>query len=704
MIPEWLSGAEVSALPGGIPRQTLDNIAKRGRIERRQRAMGKGWEYHVPTLLPLLSAEARADLERQYGDGRAQPETASPAPSGKVLAFPGRVQEPSPAQELTMMVSEPTQEEPQPRPTPGPIPGLDELQQWASARALRLTLKDLASPSVQARIAVARAVECAAWGLKEETITALAAQHGRSPMTIRRWVEDVAGWRVQSRVPQIQMLDTSIDLPASKSFDQAAVADGIRIYAGNLKRGMKAAYSDLCANARKEGWSIGEYSSFTRLLGKVPPRIWEYIRKGETGFELGAAPKIIRAWLSVPAYSVLCGDQNVTDYEVSRASARDLGLNIDVVDSVTGEIHSPELYLWMDCTSRAWTGLWPAWGHYNKYTVGYSLREACRIATPGEIYTDWGKPERSSHTGKIVQGLDGHVGCGDWGDYAARYAEVDGVDAEISHRLTARVGIPWAKPIENQMNIIKRGLLDRDVPGFRQRQHGEWENDTAQARLKRERNGGKLLTDEAFLEVLRDVAEFHNTQPCSIKETGGQIIPAEVLARGLRSQSRTVYDDLTLDLLFLPRVTRVPEQSIVRVMVAPGDLRRYQAHELSHFRRGERVQVSFDPFDPERPAVLTSINGDYIGLAEPWDLQQPGDDQGLSDKIKRQRELMKWWKTQVTRIRGTLGDLPAVPRIAASTQIAKRAAESSQAKPDKGASKRADAKLIEMYGGGKAPA
>jgi len=577
-----------------------------------------------------------------------------------------------------------------------PIPTVAQLSAYAQERALRLSLKDLQDPAVQAKLAAHRAMDVCRWGRREETLAALATQHGVTSITIRRWLTDVDKWRVAARLPSVQMLDTAIDLPRAKSFDQAAMQRGIEIYAGNIKAGQLAAYARLADEASAAGWRVGCYTSFSRALGKIPERIWEWISKGETGFELGVVPKIVRAWLSVPVYSVLCGDQNIVDYNVVRSEIGDC----QVFDPATGEIYSPEFYLWMDCTSRAWTGLWPAWGHYSRYTVGISLREACRIRLPQEIYTDWGKPECSWYVKQIVEGLKGHCATGDWGDYGGRWRETDIIDPEaVVHRKTSIVGTPWVKPIENQMNVLKRGLLDRNTPGFRQRLKGDWENDTRQAQLKRDRLAGRLLTTEEFLELVRDVADAHNREACQIKESPVRIIPAEVLTRGLEANPGQAYDDLTLDLIFQPRFTRTPRQGLVRVTVAPGDERHYEAPELGRINPGERVQVSVDPFDLERPAVLTTLHGDYIGLAEPWLTQQPDDKAGLTKKIKQQMALMKWWRAQVRTLKGT--QPAAVPRIAAVTKTARAAAASEAAKPDKGAAKRADRALIERFSGGK---
>lgn len=728
---------------------------EKGIITRRPRAIGKGWEYHLDSLpeatrayLYAQAGETESSLSPSpiaqaatspagagspvAGGAFSSSDRALPTGEARVIAFPsprsGARSESRPAahaeprsetapvgaspsrvatviasgaapysllhgEAVSVPVAAPVAS---PSTTPStPLPAdpsaeplsLDALQRYAAERSLRLTLKDLKDPEVQKRLGAARAVAGAGWGEMDRTITAQARAHGVSGGTIRRWVREVEGWQVRARVPQISLLETAIEMPRSRSFDPEAVAAGISLYAGNLKAGRLKAYRALSAEAQVRGWRIGDYTSFTRLVGQVPPQVWEYIKKGEVGFELGASPKIIRAWLSTPAYTVLCGDQNLPDYEI--------------VEPSTGEVYGPQCYVWMDCTSRAWTGLWPAFGPYSRYTVGYSLRECCRLGIMDEAFTDWGKPEWSRYTAQVIDGLKGHSHCGDWAEYGQRYSarDLDGADGP-THRGTTRVGIPWQKPIENQFNVLKRALLDRDIPGFRQRQSGAWENDVLQDDLKHARRGGQLWTTEQFFECLRDIVQDHNRTACRVREASGLIIPQEVLIRSLQAQSRHVFDDQTLDTIFRPRVLRRVNQSTVTVKVAPGDQRWFHAAELSRVRKGEAVQVAFDPFDPDAPAIILTLGGDYLCLAEPWTVQQPGDDAGLSHKIKRQRELMKWWRREVARIRAPLVPAggTAVPRISPMTKVAKAAARAEEAKPDKGAAARADKALLERFG------
>jgi hypothetical protein len=676
----WVSGSQLDGAPGvPVGGGSRARWAERQSVERRKRQAGKGWEYRRDTL-PVATQAYLAAIDGDAEDTRlTRADAATTVVRGPWRSAQAEDQTSSDAYLLDI--------------APLAAHDADTLRAWSQDRALRLSLADLQDAGVQKRLRCARDLERCARGEKMRCVAALAAEYGVSEPTIRRWADEVEGWRVQGRHTTVTLTDTRVTVPTSRSFEPAAAKRGVAIYANALRAGKKAAYEALLAEAEEYGWRVGDYTSFTRLIGKISPRVWEGIRKGRTGFELAVAPKITRAWLETPVYTVLCGDQNIPDYQAEDA------LGCQVFEESTGEIFTPELYLWMDCTSRAWTGLWPAWGHYDKYTVGYSLREACRIATPDEIFTDWGKPELSRYMGQLVSGLNGQVAVGDWDDYAARYAGIGAdPDDRVTHRKTTRVGIPWQKPIENQMNVLKRGLLNRFTPGFRQRLPGEWENEARQKELKRAREQGKLLTTEEFLGLVRDIAADHNREACKVRETTTPIVPAEVLARGLREHPRTVYDDRTLDLLFLPRFTRTPNQSTVRVQIAPGDLRHYYAPELSTVLRGQRVQVSVDPFDRERGAVISTLGGEFVALAEPWHVQSPTDRAGLSQKISRQMELMRWWREQIKQLRG---DTRATPRIAAATKTARAAARAEQARPgaNKGASKRADDKLIELYGG-----
>lgn len=549
---------------------------------------------------------------------------------------------------------------------------------YSETQKLKLTPAELDDPEVAKKLRCHRLVMgCIPWAkpTRTEMKAELAQEYGVAPLTIHRWIQEVDTWATRKKTPSIVMGDEDIVMPTARGFDADALKFGIQIYANNLKAGKKAAYQKLEAKAQETGWKIADYTNFTRAVNKLPDALWDYIRKGKVGFELKHMPKVTRAWLQVPAYAVVCGDQNVLDYLV--------------IDESTGEVLTMNLYLWMDCTSRAWTGMWPAFGNYNSYTVGASLREALRLGLPDSIFTDWGKPEISKNGKAIRDRLAIHCGVGGWDDFGRQYGSIG--DELIEHR-KAPAGVPWAKPIENQMNILKRALLDRDVPGFRQRLHGEWENDQRQADIARTIKKGGLLTTQQMLEVLLDVYKAHNENTCRVKENGALIVPGQVLAGGLAQQRRTVLDEVALDLICLPAVERHVRQSMIEITVR-GDKRIYWAPEFAKVNTKERVTVHYDPFDPQRPATVT-LQGHFLCIAERHENINPVTRDGLADKLKLQAEQMKWWGAQVRQIQGKAAGVVRIGEASQAAQAAKRA----EANRDiiKSASKRGDDKIIEL--------
>lgn len=143
---------------------------------------------------------------------------------------------------------------------------------------------------------------------------------------------------------------------------------------------------------------------------------------------------------------------------------------------------------------------------------------------------------------------------------------------------------------------------------------------------------------------------------------------------------RPVFDDRTLDFLCLPRFTRKPHQARVRVTIR-GEERGYYSPVLS--ARRQPVTIYVDPYDREAPAILTEPDsGSFLDLAEPWNVQNPFDSEGLARKRERQRELMKWVNEQAHRIKQGF-DLYKAPeitekapvKVTQATKIAKKADE-----------------------------
>lgn len=522
----------------------------------------------------------------------------------------------------------------------------DALTAYLASQRISLTPAELADPLTIAKIECYRLWHSCAYGDHRRVLSALAERYDRSPKQIRRWIDEIDQHKVPARAPHIAIGADPVEIPRSSAFSPDALAYGIAAYTADIKAGMRTAYRALEAVAPARSWTIGTYMSFTRALRKIHPALFTRIRRGATGFELACVPKIIKEWTAVPVQTVLCGDQKIFDYVI--------------YDPVTDTPIIPNGYLWEDCSSRMIVGCSIELGHYNSFTVGASLREALRYGIPEEIYTDWGKPEGSKHIAHIRLALSGIAATDDFLTMAEKYrgfrdestvrfplGSTDGADA-VAHR-KAQPGKPWVKPIENIMNIIERRLTDKNLPGYRKRDPNDpWANKETQQLLRAQGKRGELMTPEAFISTVFQVIAEHNAAKKQLKE-GPEIIPQEFFAAGLSASPRPILDENTLHYICMPRYTRIPHQSVVRIKVRSTDYRAYYSPAL--VRRRDPVTVSIDPYDRDAPAYLANPDGSFLAMAEPWHAQNPYDEEGLKTKIIRQKELMKWVSEQSRRLR-----------------------------------------------------
>jgi len=503
------------------------------------------------------------------------------------------------------------------------------LNEYLKNKNIKLTPDELADPVIQAKIACARAYDTCIYGGREKLISELAARYKKSKIQIRRWIKDVYNLRYHL-CHTITVGTEKIEIPEARAFTAEMLALGISLYAQDIKAGIKAAYRKIVEYANERGEIPGDYSTFTRIIKKIPPSIWLRIRSGQTGFELHGLPKIIREWTAIPVQTVLCGDQKIFDYVI--------------YDPETDDLILPEGYIWMDCSSRMINGVWIEFGHYNQFTVSQSLREALRYGIPEEIYTDWGKAEGAKHITDVRQRLSGFCTTDDFVGMYDKYGNLIYPD----HR-KAQPGKPWVKPIENIMNIIEQRLINRNLPGYRKRNPSDpWMNKETQALLKKQAKQGGLLTVEQFITTVFDIIEEHNRTEKSLKE-GKDIVPISFFIENFMRTPRTVFDDRTLDFLCLPRFIRKPHQARVRVTIR-GEERGYYSPILS--ARKKPVMIYVDPYDKESPGILTEPeDGSFLDIAEPWNVQNPYDSEGLARKRARQQELMKWVNEQARRIK-----------------------------------------------------
>lgn len=528
------------------------------------------------------------------------------------------------------------------------------LSRIASENHLRLDPNDLKDSKVRSKLYCYERISSIPPYLgRTQMVKSLAGHYQVKPITIWRWIKEVEVWKNGRAKAESEIAGIRVALPVLKKFSAEAVRYGLSVYFENWQCGKKAAYDAMAKQAQAAGWKIGDYSNFTRVINNMPEEVKALKSKGSIGFELHYAPKIRRDWLSVPVYSVLCGDQHISDYQI--------------YEPETGQCYTMQFYLWLDCSSRYWAGMWPSFGPYNRYTYGYSLREAVKIAKPQSVYTDWGAPEESKYSTQLLADLsNAGISTGSWDDYRQKYSPIDSVE-----KSKARALHPWDKPIENHMNIFEQMFKDRFIGGYRKRDADAWINKQRNTELKKLRDDNRLFTTQEFMEIVLEIVKSHNESPVRVQERDTPIIPAQVLSAGLQEYPRIRFDPDTVDMIFLPKVLRFVRQSEVTVKVGDGDVRRFYVEPYGgmRIRDNERVLVAVDPFDPDKYAIIMSEDGKFLCNAERHKMVRADDTEEILRRIRIRRDYMKWWKDAINElIDPKVGQ--SVRRIGQATKVA----------------------------------
>lgn len=471
-----------------------------------------------------------------------------------------------------------------------------------------------------------RAAECPAGIPVGEWYARIAADEHVSVPTIYRWLmERKRGKVVSDRAPLAVALSFSsgpLEVAVkSRTFAPQALEYGLSLLANNPRMDVKRAYLETAEEAEKQGWEVGSLASFYRKWNEMPDAIRMLARGGRRGLELGVKPPIYRDYSKLKVYEILVGDQHIFDHTV-------------LLDS--GVPIRPQMFAWADFRSRYFSGICPVLGNYDKYAVGFALREACRWGIPDSLYTDWGRPERSDYVARIRRQLDGHA--------VLKEAEFPGLElgAELEHH-KAKPRNAQAKPIESWFyNAVEAPMKQMGLPGYsRQDKKDEQVNEEIQKRLREEIKGGKLLRVQEFFEIFAKCLEdwHHHTM------TEERIVPEECFLEGIQ-RPLTRIDDRTLEFLFWPAVVRQVRNSQVEITLPAFGKCRWYAPELSSYcgrGKGKKVEVRFNPYDKSVVHCLDLESHKLICTAEDWGKQDPQDMEAVVPLIREQNNLVKCW-------------------------------------------------------------
>lgn len=465
--------------------------------------------------------------------------------------------------------------------------------------------------------------------------------------TIYRWLKDAKrGKIVSDRAPVPVALEASsgpIRIQVkSRSFTPQAMEYGIALLMNNPHMDTKTAYLELAAKAEKNGWDIGSMPSFYRAISQLPPVARILTQRGRRGLEAVVKPPIYRDITKYEVYEELVGDQHIFDYTV---------LDDD------NEPIRPEMFVWGDTRSRYLTGVWPVMGHYDKFAVGMSLREACKWGIPKILHTDWGKPECSKYVSQLRNQLAGYTAFRDDGNL--------GWMGDPLEQLRSKPRNAQAKPIESWFfHAFEKPLMQKGLPGYSRRDFDEKKNEYIQSQLRKDIKKKNLLHAKDFFEIVLGIWAEWNAHTMSDAS-----IPEEVFMNGIIRPDIYRFSDETLDFLFLPAEKRKVTKSLVGVTLPGFGKVQWHSPKLSGLN-GRSVEIRYNPYEPEHAYILDINSHEMIDIAEQWKITDPHDRAEFTDKIRRQNQILKYWIEAVSQIRRTQTKLHKIsPYAGAAAQV-----------------------------------
>lgn len=449
----------------------------------------------------------------------------------------------------------------------------------------------------------------------------VALEEGVGFSTLSRWAKEESRGKIASaRAPLSVAVSSTAGAVGvalkSASFTPAAIEYGVSLMIQNPRLGIRDCYLELANQAQQRGWEVGSEASWYRIVRQVPPTVWAYASGGQRALEALVMPPVQRDFTAYHVHEMLVGDQHIFDY---------------IVLDDDGQPVRPNIFAWGDFRSRYFSGLWPVLGPYDKWAVGFALRESCKWGIPRCLYNDNGKPERSNYIAALRQQLSGYTAFQRWGE--------DDIDQRYAKPRNAQ-----AKPIESWFyHAVERPLMQKNLPGYARRDVDEKTNDRIQEMLREELKGRKLLHFKEFFEVfLSCMDQWH-----SHRMSEANIVPREEFMAGIATAPLVKLDEQTLDFLIFPSEGRLVRDSCVKMKLPGWGVCTWYAPELSglcaHGHKS-RVEVKYNPYDPSRAYVLDRDSTELICVAERWEKINPKDSSALGQKIRRQRQLIGWWK------------------------------------------------------------
>lgn len=512
---------------------------------------------------------------------------------------------------------------------------------------------------------------------KRPWIEAVAAKHGVSWQTIYR---KIAAYEKQG-LAGLKHTKGNRGKPRVWTPEAVDWWVGLVLKQDHRKIAKDSLYSILTIEARKRGWQIGGYESALWWLDKrATPQLLALQRGGMRALD-NMLPPILRDYSDLAPFEILVGDQHRWDFWV--------------VDEESGEVFRPEGYYWQDLRTRCLYG-GALDKKYDSYLIGLALRVGIKaFGAFDSIYTDNGKPELSRYVMSIMKDMR-TLGLRVEGETDVP-VDLSDVEAEEvnpcvvmpgTHR-KAIVRNAKAKMIEGTFNVLEGIMRDHmHVPGYVKKLGGNpEENEVDQKEIERLATSGKLLGFWEFAQKLYQAMDYYNSSKSHrgvLKEWAWRpkpksATPIDCLKSCYVDGWRPArLSDEAIDLVFLPRAPRGRVVDRGRVLFRN---EQYE-HEALIELHGQRVDVRFDPLDPEW--VLIFHEEAFICRAEIAELSSMKDTELAKRKIEEKRRRRKGFMNEYSRLTSNIPDfrefsqIPEAEKVAAQVGKAKRQAAAKQ--------------------------
>lgn len=401
---------------------------------------------------------------------------------------------------------------------------------------------------------------------------------------------------------------TKIDFRATfktSSFDIKALEWAVCAWMNSPLSSKTFAYESLEKEAFKNGWKIGSYKTFARLMDK--PEIKAMLLRaisGERGVRNEIAPFVKRDLNLYNSMEMICGDQIVFDFDTINEQ---------------GEVVNPNAYVWIDMGSGAIIGVDVVLGKYNKLSVGRSLKMALGFGVPDSIYTDNGKPELSNYVKEVISQLSG-----------IKLMDYDELDPRLMHK-KARPANSRAKPIENIFNHVQRWMME-DIIYEKGGSSYHKDNRKNSEILKKYMKDHPLFYKEFigyFAKAIKKWNEHLNKSR--------NIVPIEKFIKGLDRVS--TFDDTTLDYIFSQRRAIKVRNSSINLSINKTKYS-FTSSMLSKYN-GEVVEVRLMDEELKSVSVVDMKSHRFICEAYENEAIDPRDSLLVKAKIAQNEEVVK---------------------------------------------------------------